>query len=190
VKDVREEHRRAIDWLNENTSEEIGFYLLKIELWQIADSPLAPKFEIISKPNDWAKTVKSSTDNAELTQTKVKQLQFWDAFKDFAKKENTTLRFQKSYPQHWTNISIGSSSCYISLTISSKENVVGCELYIPDDKDLYTKLFESKDAIENELQEIKLSMTGEFVNEAEWEKYFEWMKNKAEKFQVVFPKYI
>src|SRR3989344_3103649 len=109
VKDVREEHRQAIDWLNEHTDEDIEFYLVRIELWQIEDSPLAPKFEMISKPNDWTKVVRSSTDTAKLTDTKVKQMEFWNEFKEYAKRNNSKLRLQKSYPQHWTNISIGSS---------------------------------------------------------------------------------
>ncbi|MBK7357733.1 MAG: DUF4268 domain-containing protein [Saprospiraceae bacterium] len=203
VKDVREEHRRAIDWLNENTNEEIGFYLLKIELWQIADSPLAPKFEIISKPNDWAKAVKNSVESTELTDTKIKQLQFWDAFKSYAQQTNTTLRFQKSYPQHWTHISIGSSDCHISLTINSRENLFGVELYIPDNKDLYSKLSGVKSQIEAELSEklewmelpekkasrIKVSYTGYFEQEKNWETYFSWLLGVAEKFKLVFPKY-
>ncbi len=204
VKDVREEHRNAIDWLNENTNEEIGFYLLRIELWQIENSLPAPKFEIISKPNDWAKAVKSSADSSELTETKIKQLEFWDAFKSFAKQNNTSLRFQKSYPQHWTNISIGSSDCHIALTINSRDKQFACEIYISNNKELYTKLFNSKDTIENELGEklewmelpekkasrIKLNTTGDFDNQKEWNKTFEWMQENAENFQKVFPKYL
>ena len=204
VKDVREEHRQAIDWLNENTNEEIGFYLLRIELWQIADSPFAPKFEIISKPNDWAKAVKSSAESSELTETKIKQLQFWDAFKNFAKKNNTKLRFQKSYPQHWTNVSIGNSDSHISLTINSRDGLFGCEMYIPNNKDLFQHFLENRDKIESDLGEklewmelpekkasrIKISIAGDFENESQWEKYFEWLKNEAEKFLLVFPKYI
>jgi hypothetical protein len=91
VKDVREEHRQAVDWLNEHTDEDTEFYLMKIELWQIENSPYAPKFEIISKPNDWAKAVRSSTDAGELTDTKVKQLEFWTQFKEYAKKRQTKL---------------------------------------------------------------------------------------------------
>ena len=60
VKDVRDEHARAIDWLNEHTDENINFFLVKMELWQIDNSEPAPKFQIISKPNDWAKTIKES----------------------------------------------------------------------------------------------------------------------------------
>ena len=204
VKDAREEHRNAVDWLNENTNEELGFYLLKIELWQIGDSPLAPKFEVISKPNDWAKAVKSSVDSAELTDTKIKQLQFWDSFKNYAKENNTKLRFQKSYPQHWTNISIGNSDSHIALTINSRDNLFTCDIYITDNKELYQQFFKSKDLIESELGEklewmelpnkkasrIRLTIPGNFGNEAEWDKYFEWMKNQAEKFLIVFPKYI
>ena len=38
VRDVREEHQQAVDWLNEHTDEGINFFLVAIELWRIADS--------------------------------------------------------------------------------------------------------------------------------------------------------
>lgn len=203
VKDVREEHRQAIDWLNERTNENTEFYLVQIELWQIADSPFAPKFEIISKPNDWTKVVRSSTDGAELTDTKVQQMEFWNGFKEYAKLNNSKLRLQKSYPQHWSNISIGSSNAHISLTINSRDNLFGAEIYIPDNKELYEHLFEQKTEIEKELGEslewmelpnkkasrLKISTQGNFAEHDKWEDYFDWMLKKAEKFQEVFPKY-
>ena len=58
VKRARDEHRQAIEWLNQHTDENIGFFLVEIELWRINDSLPAPKFTIIEKPNDWAKTMK------------------------------------------------------------------------------------------------------------------------------------
>ena len=56
---ARDEHRQAIEWLNQHTDSNIGFFLVEIELWQINDSLLAPKFNVVEKPNDWAKTMKS-----------------------------------------------------------------------------------------------------------------------------------
>lgn len=35
VKRAREEHRRAVEWLNQHTDETIGFFLIEIELWKI-----------------------------------------------------------------------------------------------------------------------------------------------------------
>ncbi len=51
------EHRAALDWLNENTGETLRFFGVEIEVWRIGSSPFAPKFNIIAKPNDWARTV-------------------------------------------------------------------------------------------------------------------------------------
>lgn len=33
VKRARDEHRQAIEWLNQNTGVKIGFFLVEIELW-------------------------------------------------------------------------------------------------------------------------------------------------------------
>ena len=60
-----EEHRAALDWLNEKTPEDINFFGLEVELWRIGDSPVAPKFNVVCKPNEWTRTVKASTDNSE-----------------------------------------------------------------------------------------------------------------------------
>ncbi len=46
-----DEHRAALDWLNAHTGEDIDFFGLEIELWRIGSSPIAPKFNVVSKPN-------------------------------------------------------------------------------------------------------------------------------------------
>lgn len=204
VKDAREEHRQAVDWLNEHTDENIEFYLIQIELYQIGDSPYAPKFEIISKPNDWTKAVRSSTESKELSNTKIKQLEFWTQFKEFSRERQTKLHLQKSYPQHWTNISIGTSVAHVSLTIHSLENQFGVELYIPRDKGLYQKLVNHKEEIEAEIGEkaiwmelsgkkasrVRILHAGNFEDATKWDDSFEWLISEAEKFQRIFPKYI
>ena len=51
VNEFRSEYKSAIDRLNEHTDEKIKFFLITIELWQIEDSPIAPKFNIVCQPN-------------------------------------------------------------------------------------------------------------------------------------------
>ena len=55
---AQEEREQAIKWLNENTTENANFFLIEVEAWQIGDSLPAAKFNIVAKPNDWAKTIK------------------------------------------------------------------------------------------------------------------------------------
>jgi len=63
-----DEHRAALDWLNEKTPEGINFFGLEVELWQIGDSPFAPKFNIVSKPNEWTRSLIETRKNTELGQ--------------------------------------------------------------------------------------------------------------------------
>jgi len=203
VKDVLDEHKQAIDWLNENTNEALNFFIIKMALWQIGNSSFAPHFEIISKPNDWAKAVKASASNTQLSRTKLMQLDFWNKFKEYANRRRTKLHLRKTYPQQWYDISYGSSEAHICLTLYSQKNLIGCEIYIPDSKETYERFHSKKRLIEKELgmklewkelQEKKASRIRMFKNANlnntnEWEKYFEWMITNAEKFKNTFSKY-
>src|SRR3989338_5471256 len=60
-----EEHRAALDWLNEITDKKFRFFGLEVELWKIGNSAAAPKFNVISKPNNWSKTVSDAAKEIE-----------------------------------------------------------------------------------------------------------------------------
>ena len=203
VEEVREEHRRAIDWLNSHTDDSINLFAVKIELWKIGDSPYAPKFQVISRPNDWAKAMRSTGGSISLSNTKLMQFEFWDKFKEYAENNGTKLRLRKTYPQHWYDISYGSSESHISLTVNMQSNLMGCEIYIPDSKKLFQYMLANKAAIEEELgytlewmelegkkaSRIRLSRDAEIEETEEWSKYFIWFLTNAEKFHNVFGKY-
>ena len=74
-----EEHRATLDWLNEITDDRFNFFGLEIELWRIGESPVSPKFNVVSKPNDWTKTVSTAAkriETGELSDTRQTQLQY------------------------------------------------------------------------------------------------------------------
>ena len=56
-----EEHRSSLDWLNQITDDSFNFFGLEIELWRIDDSLIAPKFNLVSKPNDWSRSVAAAS---------------------------------------------------------------------------------------------------------------------------------
>ena len=55
VKEAREEHRSAIEWLNNITDPDLNFFLIEIHAYKIGNSDPAPKFEIIEEPNGYRK---------------------------------------------------------------------------------------------------------------------------------------
>lgn len=147
VKHAREEHKAAIEWLNNHTDDNIGFFLCEIKLYRIGNSEPAVKFEIVEKPNDWTKEVKK-TDS--MNETKQLRYDYWVAFEDYAFKNHTFAKnFKRRKPStdHWMNFSIGSSACHIAISQIQKRDEIDVELYITDDYDLYNSLYEHKDDI-------------------------------------------
>ena len=204
VKSVRDEHKQAVDWLNEHTDSNINIFAIQMEVWKISNSPFAPKFQIIAKPNDWAKAVKKAATQSELSDTKLLQLEFWTKFKEFVQENNGKVKLRKAYPQHWYDISFGSSNAHLCLTVNSQNEQMACEIYIPDSKQLFSCLYAKKDEIESELSEhlvweelpekkasrIKLISKGNLSNQKDWGQYHSWLLEKVTKFQLVFGKFV
>lgn len=139
VKHARDEHRQAVEWLNQHMDSNIGVFLVEIELWQINDSPYAPKFNVVERPNDWAKSVKAVEG---LSETKKLQMEFWQAFRDyaFAKPEFAKcFSVRKPQPQHWYGLSLKKSAYHLEYTVNTQKKRIGAEIYIPDDKAVFQK---------------------------------------------------
>ena len=148
-----EEHRATLDWLNEITDKRFNFFGLEIEAWRIGNSPIAPKFNIVSKPNDW---LKPSSDPPPGTLTEAKQLQlvYWGAFKEAVDSKSKILKAQKPLPQHWTNLAIGRSGFYLNALVNTVNKRIGVGLVIdhPSTAKAYFNLLqEQKGEIEDEI---------------------------------------
>lgn len=151
VTEAREEHRSAIEWLNNNTNSEINFFLIELHAYKIGDSLPAPKFEIIEKPNDFIKISKNTTGNNELNQTQAERLAFWNQFNEIVIQRGKPFNTRKATTDHWYDIAIGTSEAHIAIDLIKKDSIIVVELYINNNKELFDKLFNNKDEIENAL---------------------------------------
>lgn len=162
VKEAREEHRSAIEWLNNNTSKNINFFLIEIHAYQIGDSEYAPKFEVVEKPNDFIKNAKNQSGSGEMNKRQSERLEFWTQFNEMVAERGKPFNIRKATTDHWYDIAIGISGAHIALNLVNKENCVVVELYISDDKELYDMLYEKKNEIE---QKIGLSLDWRRLND-------------------------
>ncbi|MBR3936447.1 MAG: DUF4268 domain-containing protein [Bacteroidaceae bacterium] len=195
VKRARDEHRQAIEWLNRHTDSNVGFFLVEIELWQIDNSSLAPKFNIVEKPNDWAKTMKSIDG---LNETQKFKVEFWQQFNNQLEGNPAFLKefhLRTPQPHHWYDLSLGTSSYYISLTINTQKRNLSAGLYIPNDKALFQKmkdnsrLFEEGVGKELEFREaskacrILMYKSMNIKDSTKWPEAIDWLFETALKFK-------
>lgn len=204
VKRAREEHRAAIEWLNNHTDEDIAFFLVEIKLYQIGNSDIAVKFEVVEKPNDWTKEIKRNTSNSPILQARY---DYWSAFNEYAfKNSNFAKNFnkRKANTDHWMTFGVGASGCNVILSQIRKYNHVIVEWYISDDKGLYHKFLSNKTAIENDMgvelewnelpnkkaSRILVYKNVDFDDKDSWLEQFDWMMDMAMKMKRAFKKYL
>lgn len=200
-----DEHRAALDWLNEVTSEEINLFGLEVELWRIGNSAVAPKFNIVSQPNDWTKTVTATrrTDAGDLTPAKQLQLEYWTALRQYLEDHNSFVKSQKPSPQHWTNFAIGRSYFYLVAAVNTQQNRISVQLVMdgPEAKPHFYLLRTEKEKIEQEFGEklrwremikrkqsrIDLdSNSFDLYNRSQWPQQHAWMQQSLESFHRTF----
>ena len=151
VKEAREEHRSAIEWLNNNTNSNINFFLIEIHAYKIGNSDNAPMFQVIEQPNDFIKNNKSINSNDTMNKSQSQRLEFWNQFNNVLVERGKPFNVRKATTDHWYNVAIGTSDAHIDITLVNKDSVIGVELYITDNKDLFDKLYQKKDEIESDL---------------------------------------
>ena len=118
-----DEHRAALDWINEITNDDFNFFGLEVELWIIGQSSLAPKFSVVSKPNDWTRNISSAANRLQrdsLTETHQLQIEYWERFRQLYDSRQGVVRATKPHPQHWLNYSVGRSWFWLNTTINTR----------------------------------------------------------------------
>lgn len=151
-----EEHRSALDWLNSITDDRFNFFGLEVELWRIANSPVAPKFNVISKPNNWSKTVAQGVrkiGQEETTGVRQIYFQFWSQLEEYILQSRATFRMMKPMAQQWANVTLGKAGFMLCPVLKAGSGEIRIDFYInhAQSKAYFHALHHEKEAIEREL---------------------------------------
>jgi hypothetical protein len=198
---LKDEHRKAIDWLNESTRKDTNFFALEVELYKIGDSNPAPKFDVVSEPNEWSRRVKSETESLSPVE-KLRQ-SYWTEFRSHMEESNPPFPLRNPWEKLWYGVSIGRSHFRINCTISKQKNRIGVELYFdPEEAEEYFELLkenqeEIEESIGSKLEWQRLENKNacriviynrpvEVENREKWEEQFEWLEDNLYSFYETF----
>mgnify|MGYP006293499425 CR=1 FL=1 len=196
-----EEHQRAIDWLNEFTTDDLSFYAVRVELWQIDTSRPAVRFDVVSRPAA-IKKKDAGGESEELTETKQLQLDFWTAFRDRLLEANVVASAHTPRPQYWFDVSLGRSGIHLACTANTYEGKIGVRVYISNqraDKAL-PQLMDQREEIENELgfglewdpnkdardKTIVVHRDADLQDRSQWDEYLNWLVDTTARMRRVF----
>ena len=206
AREFRAEHRAALDRLNEITDEHFQYFGIEIKVWQIGDSARAPQFEIVSKPNDWNRTVSRNTERAvrnDLPETELLRERFWAVFRDYIVHRDAPIKPPKPAPSSWRAFGIGRTGFGMNAWMRTQKQEIGIHLRVRgQNATAYFHLLEEQQAeIEEEFgeplewEELPENESGRIslrkvdtdpADETDWPNQHDWLASRLELFDKVF----
>ncbi|MBK1618390.1 hypothetical protein CKO42_08050 [Lamprobacter modestohalophilus] len=146
-----EEHRAALDWLNQATEPRYRFFGVVVELWRIGDSPPAPRFDVVAKPNDWsnrAAHAARAVASGEQTELGARRRAYWEGFAHWLEARGSPLTLPG--PHAGATLSIATGHAGLTLKPFRAADRIGVFLRIhgPDAAMQYRQLQAQEAALE------------------------------------------
>ena len=201
AEDLREEHRQALDWLNQRTDSNTEFYGVVVELLTVDGSRPAPHFKLVAFPNEWSPVKIESRDVSPRAEA---YRGFFQRLIDRLREEYAFTGARKGQPNSFYFFSSGFNGIKYGASFV-QGNRARVELYLDRQKEFNESLFDELAAERESIQaefgqdlswdrlddgqasRIALNRDGSIVNDPETlEAIQEWMIDRLLKFKAVF----
>jgi hypothetical protein len=161
AKEIRQEHRAALEWLNSVTNNDTKFFGIEIKAVRIGDSAAAPWLDLVVQPNAWSKGLKESSAGMYDSERSKAYAEFWQKLIDELSEQYPEFNGRTAWGRTWFPTTIGTSGVSINLVFSSKGLRV--EYYLgSSDGEINLARFEALLSLRTEIE----GLVGE---ELEWE---------------------
>lgn len=199
-----DEHRAALDWLNEVTPTGISFFGLEVELWRIGDSAPAPKFNLVSKPNAWTKAGEQVKQNNGGGGTNYGA--YWAALGEYLGEHGGDFPPRRSSTSNWVSWSMGRGDVMLACLVSAQKRQVAVRLSCLTETGLPNMqwLTEFRSEIDAQCPALewdskpgrKEHYVGKFLRDADvtdiadWERQFGWVLQTLRDLKAIFAPYV
>lgn len=203
--EFREEHRQAIDWLNEQTGENIRFFGIELQVARIGKSLAAPLLKLVAQPNSWQKQVRSATQSKKGGVKGPFYFSFWAKYLQRLKGEHPKISHARNpNSDSWMGFTSGIKGIQITpaFTIGKR---LRHEIYIDTgDGDRNDEIFEHLLAQRETLEKaygrpleweqlpskracriVEYRDNADVVNESEHDDYITWLLDAGERLRRV-----
>jgi len=159
---IREEHRQALEWLNDRTDNETQFFALVIEVIKIDNSKPAYNLKPVVFPNEWHKNKSKNQTSQQVSLKGERYKSYFQNLIDELREEYQFTSARAGQPQNWYAFASGKSGINYGANFGQGDKV-RTELYI----DLGNA--EENEALLNYLLQSKQEIEEKFGSPLSWE---------------------
>jgi len=153
--DVRPEHQRVIDWLNEATNADFSFYLIRVDAVRIGNSPYAPLFTVLAAPDEQTREIGET--KKELADRHHHRKDFWASLIERSQEKTRLFASRSPTTDYWFSIATGRSGIAFNSLIFKDSAGINVYIDVGDydkNKALFDALYAEKEVIEQEFGEL------------------------------------
>jgi hypothetical protein len=143
---IRDEHRQAIDWLNEISRQEYAFFAVRVELLCIGHE-VAPDFVVVAGPNAWQKTIRDAAASGREGGRAAVYRDLWTMAIEKLRAIDPSLPPARAHGENWLKIRGGN----VWLTFSAKGPRAEVYWDDPDASGVFELLHAKRTSIEEQL---------------------------------------
>ncbi len=187
---VANDHRKVIDWINENTPESVALFVAELKAYQIGDSPVAPELRAVCSPNRLVKPPRISEPWRN---------EFWRDIHAYLEQRGVPYRLPRS-AEVGPVIGIGRLGFHMYLGARFAENRMECGVVTkgPHRDEAFRQLQQTRAEIEGEIGTeltwrpggrypyVRLGVSIELRTEENRGRIKEWLYETSIKFYNVF----
>lgn len=142
AREFREEHRQAMEWLNQRTGQDMSLFAVTIEVLQIDDSRPAYHFNPVVTPNEWQKSRRHAATQSASPKGRAYE-EFFQQVIDTLREEHNFTRARRSCAQSWYLFGSGVGGVSYGLSFA-RGNRIRAEMYIDTgEQDATKRLFDA-----------------------------------------------
>ena len=201
---VRDEHRAAIDWLNDK-AEGADFFAVEAKVAKIDGSLPAIFWDVVSSPNTWTRAGGPAKSISSLTPGEQIHRSYWEALNSMIDETGSSLTKFKPDGSSFQGGSIGRTDFGRYSTTNSQSKRIRVEIYI--EGPLATERFEflqsHREKIEEELGyklhwdpletkracRISYALDADPRDQEDWDRQHRWLIDRRTEFERVFRPY-
>ena len=160
---IREEHRQALDWLNQHTDSDTLVFGVVVEVLKIDNSKPAYTFKLVASPNEWQKNKKRRTQSSSISSKGERYQSYFQSLIDELREKHHFTSAKAGQPQNWYSFSSGIKGIYYGANFASGGRV-RAELYIDLGK------YEKNKYVFDELKKHEHELARDFEEPVTWER--------------------
>lgn len=159
--EIRDEHRQAMEWLNQRTDTETQFFAVVAEVLQIGGSNFALDFKLVVSPNEWQKFQKQKI-STPLSPKREKYRDYFQELINELREKHKFTKAKKGQLQNWYAFAAGIQS---GITYDARFSQGG---KVDAVVSIYQKYFPNRVALFNSLKKRKADITDKFGSPLKW----------------------